>query len=68
MFSRVAGSLTKALQNSGKNQLLGIGSKRPLSDALFVHRENDEDIKTFEFTAENKKVCHLFVLWGQFFL
>ncbi|KAH9406163.1 ndufv2NADH dehydrogenase protein subunit 2 [Tyrophagus putrescentiae] len=30
-------------------------SKRHLSDALFVHREADQDVKTFEFDATNKK-------------
>ncbi len=31
-------------------------SKRHLSDALFVHREADQDVKSFEFDATNKKV------------
>ena len=32
------------------------GQRVRLSDVSFTHRENDPDVKNFEFTADNKKV------------
>lgn len=34
-----------------------LSARRSLSDALFVHRETDENVKSFEFDEANKKVC-----------
>lgn len=54
-IGKIQAIFTKALLPSASMSLLS--SRRSLSDALFVHREADENVKSFEFDEANKKVC-----------
>lgn len=57
--------LKRSLINLAKNaqQIRPVSTSQSLrSDALFVHREKDPDIKNFKFTPENLKVfCQVFI-------
>lgn len=67
MFSRIVprflGRLATTTMTASSSALPAIStvSKRHLSDALFVHREADQDVKSFEFDATNKKVQLLYL-------
>lgn len=56
MLAKIPSILARLVPTISNSLPLISASKRPLSDALFVHRENDQDVKSFEFDATNKVV------------
>ena len=50
-------SFLNLMNNQMNNQIRSISASQLMrSDALYVHREKDADIKNFQFNNENQKV------------
>ena len=59
MLARIPSILARLVTSTSTPLPAIASSKRQLSDALFVHRETDQDVKSFEFDETNKKVIFL---------
>lgn len=63
MTSLLKRPLITLINNQLNNQIRSISTSKLIrSDALFVHRETDNDVKDFKFDEKNLKVIKFYFL------